>query len=156
MNWGVFSPSVLLWDLVTLFPCCLSIRLFCIVLSVPIFCSKIFLLPCHQVVGMYSCILTQLAGWFFHCFWKSWFICIVWSCLTIILAFLLSPVLSGLFPRVVFYVLLLVLFFSFCPNMFQCSPSVLSFSLVVGDFFSVFPVEFTLQALRFCSCSFGE
>ena len=36
------------------FPCCLSIQLFCYALSVPVFCSKIFLPLSHLVVGMAS------------------------------------------------------------------------------------------------------
>ena len=43
-------PLVLFWAFTTLFPCCLSIRLFCYDLSVPIFCSKIFLPLSHPVV----------------------------------------------------------------------------------------------------------
>ena len=45
--------------LATLFPCCLSIRLFfCYDLSIPIFCSKIFLLLSHPIVDMASTILS--------------------------------------------------------------------------------------------------
>ena len=52
VNRGVFSPYGLLRALITLFPCCLSIQIFCYYLSVPICCSKIVLLPSHPVVGM--------------------------------------------------------------------------------------------------------
>ena len=50
--------------------CCSSIQLFCSVLSVPIFCSKIVLVPSHPVVGMSSCILLLLAGRIFSLFWN--------------------------------------------------------------------------------------
>ena len=52
MNQWVFSPSVFLQVLQTLFQWALSIRLFCYVLFVPIFCSKIVLFPCHPVGGI--------------------------------------------------------------------------------------------------------
>ena len=63
----------LFWVL-TIFPCCLSNRLFCNILFVPIF-SKIILLPCYTVVEMCSCIyplfseriLFQLFGMSFFC-----------------------------------------------------------------------------------------
>ena len=46
----------------TLFTSCLSIRLFCYDLSVPIFCSRIFLLLSHPVVDMVSPILPLIVG----------------------------------------------------------------------------------------------
>ena len=46
----------------TLFPCCLSIQLFCYIYLVAIFCSQIVLFPCHPAVGMSSCNLPLLAG----------------------------------------------------------------------------------------------
>ena len=58
--------------LMALFPCYLSIRIFCYVLFVPIFCSKIVLFPCHPVVDMSPCIHSLLTGWiFFRCFGMS-------------------------------------------------------------------------------------
>ena len=76
VNQGVFFPSALLPVLLTLFSCCLSIRLICYVLFVPIFCSKLVLFSSHPVVGMFSYILPQLAGrifFFFRCFWNVQF-----------------------------------------------------------------------------------
>ena len=116
VNWCVFPPCDLLRVFATLFPCCLSIRLFCYDLSVPIFCSKIILLPSHLVVGISSPILPLLARIiFFHRFGISCFICIVWSCLGIFLGFLLSPVSSDLSFQVVSFDLI-VLLFSLRPN----------------------------------------
>ena len=153
VNRGVFSPTVFLQVLLTLFPCYLSIWLFCYVLLILISCSKIVLFPCHLVVGMSSCILSLLAcRILLHCFGISCFVYIVLRCLNIFLIFLLSPVPSGLFPPVVLLVLL-VLLYLFCSSMFQCSSSVLSFLLVVVDFLSAFPAEFSIQILNFRSCS---
>ena len=51
---------------------------------------------------------------FFYCFGMSCFVCIVWSCLSIFLVFLLSPVSSDLSLRVETFVLIVLLcFFSF-------------------------------------------
>ena len=68
--------------LLTLFPCYLSIRLFCYVLLAPICCSKIVFLPCHLIVGMSSCILPQ-RFFFFRYFGMSCFVWIVLSRLNI-------------------------------------------------------------------------
>ena len=74
MNWGVFSPQGLQRVLVTLFLCCLSIRLFCYDLSVPIFCSKIVLLPSNPFASIFSIILYVFAGRIFLLlFWKVLF-----------------------------------------------------------------------------------
>ena len=100
--------------------CFLSIRLFCYDLSVPIFSFKFVLLPFHPVAKS-SCIFPLLAGRFFHCLGISRFVWIVWSCLNIFLVFLISPVPSGLFPRVVSFVLI-VLFFAFRFNIFPYFP----------------------------------
>ena len=45
----------------------------CYAFSVPIFCSKIVLLPFHPVVGMSSYIFPLLAGWNFWLFWNVLF-----------------------------------------------------------------------------------
>ena len=146
MNWCVFSSWVFLRVLLTLFPCYLFILLFCYVLLVAIFCSKIVLFPCHSVVNISSSILPYLLVEFFHCFGKFYFVCIVLSCLDIFLVCLLSPKTSGLFPRVVCYTCAAF----FCPNIFQRFSSVSSFLLVVVNFLYAFPVEFPDQVLRFC------
>ena len=60
------------------FVMCLSIRLFCYVLLVAIFLSKIVQLLLHPVVGMISCHLPLFVGRiFFYCFRMSCFVCIV-------------------------------------------------------------------------------
>ena len=66
---GICSFGGLLRALATLFLCCLSIRLFRYDLSVPIHCSKIFLLLSHSVVGMASSNLPLLGGRIFSLFW---------------------------------------------------------------------------------------
>ena len=62
---------------------------------------------------MSSCILPLLSGRIsFRCFGISCFVCIVLSSLGIFLAFILSPVLSDLFPHVVYFNCLAFLFLS--------------------------------------------
>ena len=105
----------------SLFPCCLSIRLFCYVPFVPMFCSKIVLFPYHPVVGMCWFIHPQFPGrifFVFFCGGMSCFVCIVLFCIDIFLVFLLSPVAPGLFLRFEYFVLIVVLLFSFRPNLF--------------------------------------
>ena len=119
------------------------------ILSVPIFCSKIVLISLLLVVGMSSHILSLLAGRVFsHCFGMSCFVSFVWSYDGIFLVFLLSPV-----PRVVLF-LLIVIPCSFCPNILFFS-SVFDFLLVFSDFLFVFPVYIPIQVLNFCSSNFS-
>ena len=97
-------------------PSCLSIRLFCYILFLPIFCSKIVLFPYHPVVSAFTLYLQ--VGFL------SFFLleCLVLSILfNIFLDFLLSPEPSDLFPRVVSFVFIVVLLFSFSHNLFQRS-----------------------------------
>ena len=69
-----FGPSVLS----TLLQCCLPIRFFCYILYIPIFYSKIVLLPSYSVVGISSYLFPLLAGRiFFRCFGMFCFACIV-------------------------------------------------------------------------------
>ena len=117
VNRCVFSPSVLLRVLLTLFQCCLSIRPFCYVLLVVIFCSKIVLLSLQLVFGIFLSHPppVQVGRIFSCCFGISCFVCIVLPRLDIFLISLLSPGLFGLFPRVVLS-FLLALLFPFCPK----------------------------------------
>ena len=95
----------------------------------------------HPVVGMSLSILLLLAGRIFlRCFGMFCFVSIVWCCLDIFLVFLLSPVPSDWFPRVLLLVLLYELLFAFRPNIFQCFSFLSSVFLVVVDFLSEFPV----------------
>ena len=71
MSRGVFLPSVLLRVLLTLFPCCLSIRLFCYAPFVPIFCSKIVLFPYNPVVGRCLCFHPLFSDRIHHCYYYS-------------------------------------------------------------------------------------
>ena len=89
---------------------------------VVIFQSKIVRFLLHPVVGM-SC-----------------FVWIVLAFVDISLIFLLSPILSGLFPQLVL-LSFLVSPFLFCSYIFQRLSLVLSFSPVFEDFLSAFPVE---------------
>ena len=89
----VYPRQIHLWDLVIHFSCYLFNRPFYYVLSVPIFYSKIILLPLHPVVGLSSCILNLLVGRiFFSYFGISCFICIVWPCPGIFWVSLLLPI----------------------------------------------------------------
>ena len=57
-----------------------SAFLFCSLLFIPIFSSKIVLFPCHPAVGMSLCILPQLtSGIFFRCFEMNCFVCICYG-----------------------------------------------------------------------------
>ena len=80
------------------FQCCLSFRLFYNDFYVPIFCSKIVLLPSRSVVGISSHLFPLLAGRiFFCCFGMFYFVCIVWSYRDIFLVFLRQYLLIHLF-----------------------------------------------------------
>ena len=116
----------------TFFPFCLSIRLFCYVLFVPIFFCKIVLHHCHCVTGMCWGILLQPIGRIFRCFGMSWFVTIVLSSLDNFLAFLLLPVPSGLFHRSALFCFFLCFFFLFSQNV-PAYYSYLIFFLVVED-----------------------
>ena len=67
-------------------------------LSVPIFYSKIVLLPLHLVIGFSLSILPLLVSRiFFHYFGMSCFVWIAWSCFGIFWVFLLFPMFFNLF-----------------------------------------------------------
>ena len=90
-----------------------SSRLFCYVFWLTYFFSKIVRFPLNPVVGSFSRHLLPVVGRiFFRCFGMSCFVCIVLPFVDIFLIFLLSPVISGLFPQVVqlFFLMLLFLF----------------------------------------------
>ena len=109
------------------FPILLIHSAFFYVLLVAIFCSKIILIPLHLVVGMSSCDLPLLADRiFFRCFGMSRFVYIVLPCLDIFLVFLLSPVLSGLFPRVLLSFSLGLIFLLLLFNPWEFFTSVLA------------------------------
>ena len=112
VNPGVFSHLVLL-RVLTLFPFCLSVPLF-YVLIVSIFCSKIVLFPCHTVVGMCWCIHSLLSD--------RIFLSLFWNILLCLYCFILSRYLFSLpsfantfwlFPQVVPFVLLVKFIFFF-------------------------------------------
>ena len=93
----------------------------------PYFTPDFFQFLLHPVVGMCSCHLSHVFGRiFFRCLRLFFFVCITLPFVDIFLIFLLSQVLSGLFPLVVLFFGLL---FSFCPNIFQHFSFVLSFCL---------------------------
>ena len=103
-------------------------------------------------VGIFSCHPPKLVSRiFFHCFRMSYFVAIVLPFVDIFLIFLLSSVLSGLFPQVL--LLFFVLLYPFCPNLFQCFSFVLLFLPVFIAFLSAFLVKFPVQVLIFLSCS---
>ena len=89
VNRCVFLLSDVLRVLLTLLPCCLSIRLFCYVLLVAIFYSKIVRFFLHLVVRMFSYHLSQLESRIsFHCFGISCFVCIALPFVDIFLIFI--------------------------------------------------------------------
>ena len=133
VNLCVFPLSVL--RLLTFSACCLSIHHFCYVHLVTIVYSKIVQLLLHRVVSIFLCHLLQLVGRiFFRCFGMICFVCIVLPFVDIFLIFLLFPVLSGLFLRVVL-LFFPVLPFPFCSYIFQHLSFVSPFWPVFVDFF---------------------
>ena len=150
VNPRVFSSQGLRVFL-TLFPCCLSIRFFCYVLFIAIFYTKIALFPGHPVVGMSSCIHPLLVGRIFFC-------CFGMSCFVSIF-FILSPFFRQyllIYFLELYYFFYLCYFFLFVPTCSNLFSSVLTFLLVVVDLLCVFPVEFPIKILSFCSRSLGE
>ena len=127
---------------------------FCYVSLVAIFLSKIVRLLFHRVVGMFSCRLFPVVDKIFiRCFGMSCFGCIVLLFVDISSIFLLSPILSGLFPQVVMLFFPCCLFLSFQLISAPFFVVVLSFWLFFfEDFLSVFPVEFLILVLIFSSC----
>ena len=120
VNRCVFPLSELLRVLIHL--------VFCNVLLVVMFYSKVFRFLLHSVVDMLSChspspLVDKISV---RCFRMACFISSDLPFADIFLIFLLSPVVSGLFPQVAllfFY----VLHFPFCLCMFQCLFFILSF-----------------------------
>ena len=113
VNYYVFPLSALLRVLLTLSPCCLSIRLFGYVLLVAIFYSKMFFYSWILLLVCFRVIATNLSEFSFIVFGMSCFVCTILLLVYISLIFLLSLVISALFPQVVFLFFLLLLFSSF-------------------------------------------
>ena len=85
--------------------------------SVPLFYSKLVLLPLHPVVGMFSCIFPRHAGRIFFVNLECSVLSALFDPVSISFVFLLLSVPSDLFSRVVSFVLT-VLLFSSRPNIF--------------------------------------
>ena len=119
------SNSLVMWFIHSAFSLCFFLA---------IFQSKIFLFLLHLVVGMFLYHLPVVDRIFFRCFEMSSFVCIVLSFVDISLIFLLSPVFSDLFPKVVL-LFFFVLPFPFCSYIFLRLSFVLSFWPVFIDFF---------------------
>ena len=154
VNRDVFSPSVFLRDLFTLFPRVFIHSAF-LLFSL---CSHILfrncLFPFYPVVGMCSCILPLFVGRiFFRCFGIKLFC--LYCCITSLYLSLLSFASTFCFISLSYIVCFTCDAFSFIPTMFRRFSAVFSFSLVV-DFLSAFPVEFPIQVLSFRVCLFGE
>ena len=109
VNPCVFPLSGLPWSLLILLSYCLTIRVFRLCFFfVATFLSKIIRFLLHSIVGIFSCHLLPLVGRIFSRYFQiSCFVRIALPLVGISLLFLLSPVLSHLFPQVV------LLFFSF-------------------------------------------
>ena len=115
VNQHVFLLLGLLQALLILLSCCLSIHPSCSAFLVAI--SKIVWFLLHLVVGMFVChLLPVVVKIFFCCFGMP--VCTVLPFVDIFLIFLLSLVLSGLFPQVVL-LSFLVLPFPFRSYIFQ-------------------------------------
>ena len=121
--------------------------------SVTIFCSQIILFLYHPVVGMSGCAYPLLADRIFFA---------VLECRFVLYCFILylfsHPSFASIFKFIsscciVCFTCWVAFSFSFKNNTaFSC---VLSF-LLIEDFLSTFAVEFPIQVLSFCSCSFEE
>ena len=137
LNLCVFPLSVLLRVLLTLWACCLSIRVFCYVLLVAIFYSRIVQFLLHPVVSMCSYHLPQLVNRiFFRSFGVFCFACIALPFVDIFLIFYRQYFL--VYFLMLFCYFSCVAFFSFSPNMFRRFSFVLSFlSVFVFSFISV-------------------
>ena len=117
------------------------------------FAPKLFCFACSRLL---VCIRILCPYWLrdcFRCFETSCFVCIDWS--SIFLGFLLFHVPSYSSLRVLAFLLIALLFF-LLHNVLSCFSSALVFLLVVVDFLPIFPVQFAIQVLTFCSCSSGE
>ena len=146
MTYDLFWHSGFLPILAILFPC-LSIRFFCYVINIPIFCSKIVLLLSHSIEDISSQILPQLARRkFFHSLVMSFLVWVVWLYFCIFLPFFLSQLTPDLSLQVESFVLIILLC-SFRPNIF-------SSSAFVGASFLVWSVELPIQVLSFWLYSF--
>ena len=122
------------------FPCYLSIWHFCYVLPVPVFFSKIVLLPLHPIIGLSWCFLLEIVGKiFFRYFEMSYFVYIAGLCLGIFKFSFLSPVSYDLYPQILLFDLAAVLALSFflvpfpfliifhcCRNFFIWVPNLIS------------------------------
>ena len=73
---GLFSPLDSIWVLLTIFQCCVWTRVFCYVLFVIIFCSKIVLFSSHPLFVCFRAISALLLIEYFYCFGMSCFVCI--------------------------------------------------------------------------------
>ena len=120
-------------------------------LSSPIL-LQIYFVSCHQVVGMCLCIIPLYSGKI---------VSLLWTILFCLYCFLQSRYLFSLpsFASTFWFIssscivcFTCVAFTFLCQRTF----SILSFLLVVLDFLSAFPVEFPIQVVCFCSCSFEE
>ena len=135
VNRCVFMLSGLLRALLIHLSYCLSIWPFRCAFLVAIFQSKIVRFHLHPVVCVFSChLLPVVDRIFFRCFGISCFVCNVLPFVDISFIFLLSPVLSGLFPEVVLLFFLL-LSFPFYSYILQRLSFALSFWPVFVDFF---------------------
>ena len=152
-----FSLLVHLQVILTLSPCSLSIRLFCYVLLVAIFYSKIVQLLLHLIVGMFLCHLLQFVGRvFFRCFGMSCFVCIIFPFLEIFLILLsFASTFWFISSTYILFFFFFALLFPFCLNIFQRFSFVLSFLPIFEDFLSAFPVEFIIIIIIIIvSCEF--
>ena len=112
VNLRAFPIFVLYRVILTISPCCLSIRLFCYVLFVAVFYSRIVQFLLHPVVGTCSFYLIQLVSRIhFRFFGIFCFVYINSTFGDIFFIFFWWPVFSDIFPQVVLLFFLVLLFF---------------------------------------------
>ena len=136
VNRCVFPLSGRLRFLLILLSCFYPFGFFIMFSWLPYFSTKLFNFSCIQLLEGIVLSLSLLVRISFRCCGMSCFVWIVLPFVDIFLIFILSPVLSGLFPQVVL-LFFLVLSFRFCPTMSQRFSFVLSFWPVFVDLFFI-------------------
>ena len=146
MNGVVFLPEGLLRVLVTLFSFFLSIRLFCYDLSVAI----LFCFFCFQLLKYLRAFSPYLqVKFYFVVFGTSCFVCIVWSCLGILLVFLFRQFLLIYILKLYYLSCLAFLFstkhtivFFLCLSLFACCSFLICVSSLISHLGFVFQFMF--------------
>ena len=124
--------------------------------SFPYFALKLY---CFLVIRLLVCVCIffpyLLIEFFFRCFGKSCFVCIIWSCLDILFVFLLSPLPSAIFPRIVCFNCCVAFSFSsqHIPGIF---PSLIFFVCCHRFFYLCFQFNYHLFLFEFFTPVLGD